>query len=100
MKAHNQTFGIYKINHKNISKTERLAAWCAALRKKLWVLTEGEHALTHQLLNYDPLKKNNIDDDIDSASMGITMINAYMPEIMNQFKFLNNQFTPTRVIGN
>jgi hypothetical protein len=100
MKAHNQSFGIYKINHKNVAKTERLAAWCSALRKKLWVLTQGEHALTQQLINYDPLKSNNIDDDIDSASMGITMINAYMPEIMNQFKFLNTQFTPTRVVGN
>lgn len=100
MKAHNQHFNVYKIPHKNQSKTERLAVWCAALRKKIWVLTEGEHALTQQLLNYDPLSKNNVDDDIDSASMGVVMTNMYMPEIMEQFKFANDAYAITHVVNN
>jgi hypothetical protein len=100
MKAYNQTFQIYEIPHKNVSKVERLTIWCAALKKRLWVLTEGDHVITQQLMAFDPLKTNNVDDVIDSCAMGPVMINCYMTEIMNQFKF-TNEITPIRrVIGN
>lgn len=100
MKAYNQHFVVYEIPHKNVSKVERLTIWCAALRKKLWVLTEGDHVITQQLLNFDPLKGNNVDDVIDSCSMGITMTNMYMPEIMEKFKFSNDAYVMSRVISN
>lgn len=100
MKAYNQSFNVYEIPHQNRAKTERLAVWCAALRKKIWCLTEGDHVITQQLISFDPLKSNNVDDVIDACSMGIVMTERYMPEIMEQFKFANNTYTPNRVIGN
>lgn len=100
MKAHNQSFQIYEIPHKNVSKVERLAIWCAALRKKIWTLTEGDQVITQQLISFDPLKTNNVDDVIDSASMGITMINCYITEIMEQYSFTNVQYEARKVIGN
>lgn len=100
MKAYTQTFQIYEIPHKNVSKVERLTVWCAALRKRLWVLTEGDHVITQQLISFDPLKTNNVDDVIDSCAMGVTMVNSYMTEIMEQFKFAGETYEIRKVIGN
>jgi hypothetical protein len=100
MKAYNQEFSVYEIPHKNRSKVERLAVWCAALKKKIWVLTQGDHIITQQLIAFDPLKSNNNDDAIDACSMGIVMTELYMSEIMEQFKFSNDRYVPKRVIGN
>lgn len=100
MKAHNQQFFVYEVPHKNVSKVERLAAWCAALKKRFWVLTEGEQTVTHQLISFDPLKSNNIDDVIDACAMGMTMTELYMAEITEQFSMSEDQYKITRVIAN
>lgn len=100
MKAHAQSFYTYEIPHKNKSKVERLAVWCAALKKKFWVLTEGDQVITQQLMAFDPLRSNNVDDIIDACSMGMVMTELYMPEIMNQFKFSEDQYKVTHVYGN
>lgn len=100
MKSYNQTFFLYKIEHKNRSKVERLAVWCAALRKRIWCLTEGDHVITQQLMAFDPLKSNNIDDIIDACAMGIVMTEVYMPEIMQQFEVRQDQYRLRKVIGN
>lgn len=86
---HHQHFDIVEIPHKNKSKVERLAVWCSLLRKRQWVLNEGDYAVTEQLLSFDPMKKTNIDDLIDACSMGVTMIDLYLPSIME-----NNAVAP------
>lgn len=83
MVSNNQTFNVYEIPHRNKPKTERLIAWCSLLRKKHWVLQEGDFAVTEQLLAYDPLKENNVDDLIDACAMGPTMTQLYMADIMD-----------------
>lgn len=100
MKAHLQQFYCYAIPHKNRSKVERLAVWCGALKQKHWVLTEGDQVITQQLMSFDPLKSNNVDDLIDACSMGIVMIEIYMPEIMNQFKFNDDAYKLRHVVDN
>jgi len=84
MIMYNQQFDIYEIPHKNRTKTERLVAWCALIRSGVWALMQGDYAVTEQLLAYDPLKEKNKDDLIDSCSMGVTMVNAFLPAIMDQ----------------
>jgi len=86
MQVHQQSFSIYEIPHKNRPKHERIAAWCSLIRKKQWALTEGDYAITEQLLMYDPAKKNNRDDLIDGCSMGVTMIDLYMGAIMEKYE--------------
>lgn len=100
MKAHAQTFMTYEVPHKNRSKVERLAVWCAALKKKFWVLTEGDQVITQQLVGFDPLKTNNIDDIIDACSMGMVMTELYMPDIMDQYSITNNSYAVTNVVNN
>lgn len=100
MKAHNQSFICYEVPHKNVRKVERLAAWCSALKRKHWVLTEGEHEITQQLIGFDPLKTNNVDDIIDACAMGITMTELYMPDIMEQYTITNTTYVVTNVVGN
>lgn len=100
MKSHNQHFSIFQIPHKNKPKVERLAVWCAALKKRIWCLTQGDHVITQQLLTFDPTKTNNIDDIIDAGSMGITMTHMYMPEIMEKFEFAPDRFQMSTVLPN
>lgn len=85
MHQNNFTFEIFEVPHKNKPKLERLLTYCAYLRRKLWTLQEGDFIITQQLLAYDPTKNNNKDDVIDSASMGITMVDMYLPAIMSTF---------------
>jgi len=100
MKAHSQSFFVYEVPHMNRSKVERLAAWCAALKQKIWTLTEGDQVITHQLISFDPLKTNNIDDVIDACAMGPVMKELYMSEIMNQHDMGADTYQTTKVIGN
>lgn len=100
MKAHSQSFETYEIPHKNRSKVERLAAWCAALKTKHWVLTEGDQVITQQLITFDPLKSNNVDDVIDACAMGMTMTELYMIDIMEQYTITNATYEVTNVVGN
>lgn len=86
--VHHQHFDIVEIPHKNKSKVERLAVWCALMRKRQWVLNEGDFAITEQLLSFDPTKKTNIDDLIDACSMGVTMVDMYLPSIMETYSVM------------
>lgn len=99
MKSYNQSFNIYEVEHKNRSKVERLAAWCGLLKAKTWVLTEGDQAITQQLIGFDPLKTNNIDDIIDACAMGPTMTGYYMSDIMDQYTINDASYKITNVIG-
>lgn len=80
------SFDVYEVPHFNQRKTERLAAWCSLMRKKLWALTEGDFAVTGQLLAYDPSKTNNTDDLIDACAMGSVMTELYLDAIMTSFE--------------
>lgn len=94
MTIHNDHFNVCMVPHKNRSKTERLIAWCAVLRKRIWALQIGDMAITEQLLAYDPGKVNNVDDLIDSCSMGVTMTELYMPMIVQTFEVDPAQYKP------
>lgn len=100
MKAHQKTLYIYPIPHKNRSKVERLAAWASALKQKFWTLTEGDQVITQQLITFDPLKTNNIDDVIDACAMGLVMKELYISEIMNQYEITPDTYKVATVIGN
>lgn len=99
MKSHNQRFDIYEVEHKNRSKVERLAAWASLLRNKTWVLTEGDQVVTQQLIGFDPLKTNNIDDVIDACAMGPVMTEYYMIEIMEQYTIDDKSYKLTNVVN-
>lgn len=85
MVINNQAFDVCEVPHANKSKTERLIGWCALLREQVWVLQEGDFAITEQLLAYDPLKANNVDDLIDACAMGPVMTKLYMGVIMQYY---------------
>lgn len=87
MQEHQQHFNVYEIPHYNRGKTERLAVWCALLKKGMWSLQDGDIVITQQLMTYDPSKGNNVDDIIDACAMGVVMTEMYMPAIMDSFQF-------------
>jgi hypothetical protein len=78
-------FEIFEVPHRNRPKTERLVAFCSMMREGQWYLNEGDFGVTEQLLAYDPAKKNNTDDLIDACSMGPTMYNLYLPQILEAY---------------
>ena len=82
-KIHDFPLRIVELPHKNRSKTERLAAWTALLRTGEYSLPDADLAITEQLLNYDPAKRENVDDLIDACSMGVPMIRYHMDLILN-----------------
>lgn len=86
MQVHQQSFSIYEVPHRNKPKYERISVWCSLIRKKQWALSEGDYAITEQLLMYDPGKKNNRDDLIDACSMGVTMTDNYMAAILDKYE--------------
>lgn len=92
MAVHRQQFTVFPLPHKNESKTGRISAWCSLVRKRLWALTEGEYTLTEQLLMYDPAKEKNDDDGIDAASMGATMTDLYLVQIMETYQAEKDQY--------
>ena len=67
----------------NRSKTQRLASWASYIKKGFYKLTEGEFVATTQLLQYNPLKKENDDDLIDGAAYAVQMIDLYLIEIID-----------------
>lgn len=77
------------VPHGNHSKTERLKAWCDMMstangRKPQYALTQGDFVATQQLLMYEPMKKDNKDDAIDTCAMGPIMTSRYLGKIMQQ----------------
>ncbi len=65
-------------------KVERLSPWAGMLKSGEYALTEGDFMHTQQLLEFNPTKKNNNDDAIDSAAHGPYMIRNHGGEIMSQ----------------
>ncbi len=67
-----------------VTKNQRIAAWAAMLKSGDYVLTEGDFHITQQLLNYNPQKRENQDDVIDSAAYGLQMVEKHIGLIMQR----------------
>lgn len=65
------------------AKSQRIASWAAMIKKKEYVLPQGNEALTFQLLAYNPTTKQNEDDDIDCCAFGPQMIQNHIIDIMH-----------------
>jgi len=65
-------------------KFARLVLWCGLLKTAAYRLTQGDFAVTQQLLGYNPKKKENTDDTIDACAHGIWMIRNMTYQIFNQ----------------
>ncbi|MCK5345784.1 MAG: hypothetical protein KAR20_20380, partial [Candidatus Heimdallarchaeota archaeon] len=63
---------------------ERLATWAGLIKNREYSLTEGDFVMSQQLLTYDPTKKNNDDDAIDSAAHGVTMKSEFIYDIITE----------------
>ena len=66
-----------------VRKTQRLASWAAMIKEGEYALTEGDFVITEQLLQYNPSKRDNKDDEIDACAYGPQMIDLYIAEIMD-----------------
>jgi len=72
-------------------KTERILTWASLIKSKHYALTQGDFVVTQQLLAYDPTKKENVDDVIDSCAHGGKMIAEYTYEIFNQLTLKDHE---------
>jgi len=79
-------------------KVERLAGWCAMLKGAQYTLPEDDIRITHQLLNYNPVKDDNDDDLIDACAYGPQMIERYMAEISETFSLPHTQTAVQRLV--
>ena len=75
------TFVPLKTN--KMRKVERLAPWAGMLKAGDYALTEGDFSVTQQLLEFDPTKRHNDDDEIDCCAYGPQMVREYYFEIWN-----------------
>jgi hypothetical protein len=73
----------FPLKTNKMRKTERLAPWASMLKTGEYALTEGDFAVTQQLLEYDPSAKSNDDDIIDCGAYGPQMVREYYYEIWN-----------------
>jgi hypothetical protein len=78
-------FTVIELPHGNVRKTDRLAVFVSAMKKKVYALNAGDFAVTEQLLKYDPTKEVNEDDLIDACSTGPVMVENYMNFIINDY---------------
>lgn len=78
------------------SKLMRIRGWCALLKDKAYALTTGEMYITTQLLAFDPAKKNNKDDLIDSCAQGQEMMERYLGLILSKKRGTSIDITPMR----
>jgi len=65
-----------------VSKPERLRGLCGIIKQKGYALTFGDVEATTQLLEFDILKQQNVDDLIDSIAYGPKMLELYYHLIM------------------
>lgn len=65
-------------------KNERIAPWAGMLKNQHYALTEGDFLATQQLLMYDPQKKENDCDIIDSCAYGPQMTQNYIFDIIEK----------------
>ena len=82
-----QQYAFVPLATQNRKKTERLAVWTSMLKQiddvpARWALTQGEYAITQQVLMYQPMRRENDDDIIDMCAYGVQMIERYMAQIM------------------
>ncbi len=82
---------VYQVNgitylplHAGMRKHERIAAWCALLKDKTYTLTEGDMTICNQLLEFDPMKKENVDDLVDACAYGEQVIHAHIGLVIMQ----------------
>ncbi len=75
-------------------KLARIILWAGLLKTGEYVLTEGDFAVTQQLLGYNIKKKENVDDTIDACAHGVYMIRYESLKVFNQ-KLLENK-TPVQ----
>lgn len=64
-------------------KAERIAVWASEIKRKGYAVPDNDMLITQQLLTFDPLRKDNDCDLIDSCAYGPQMIQYYMADIMN-----------------
>jgi hypothetical protein len=69
------------------------------IKSRIWCLTEGDQIITQQLISFDPLKTNNVDDVIDACAMGPVMRELYMQDIIDQYTIDDKSYQLTRVIN-
>ena len=65
-------------------KAQRIITWASENKARKYALNEGDFIATKQLIMFDPSKKENDDDIIDSIGYGTQMKARYMTEIVNQ----------------
>lgn len=85
MVKYHVSFTILPVNHRNIPKRDRIAAWCSLLRSGVWGLQEDCVGIVTQLVSYDPKKKNNVDDLIDACAMVVTALELHKERIMRPY---------------
>lgn len=66
-------------------KAERFASFASLVKGKQYALNKADHLLTQQLLIFDPRKKDNDCDLLDSTAYAPQMIEKYMHLIMSKF---------------
>ncbi len=59
-------------------KHERIGAWCALLKSKMYTLTEGDFTICNELVEFDPSKRENRDDLIDACAYGEHVVNNHL----------------------
>ena len=91
-------FNITLVSPHNVPKTTRIAALCSLLRTGDWWLQSNCGAIGTQLLTYNPLVTNNIDDLADAAAMGPMMQQEHLGEIMSSVSELMAQDTSGKII--
>lgn len=65
-------------------KHERIAAWCALLKQKIYTLTEGDMTVPNELVEFDPAKSENKDDLIDACAHGEQVVNNHLGLVIMQ----------------
>ena len=82
----------------NARKAERIIPWAGMLKTGEWALTEGDIAITEQLLMYDVKRRDNDDDYIDCCAYGPQMLQYHLDRIL---KYQNYTARPEpRVVTN
>lgn len=87
---HNKTHFIFvPVSSGGTKKPARIATWASALKKprtghSVYALTTGDFVVTQELLEYQPMIKDNVDNIIDSCAYGMQMISVYLIQIMQQ----------------
>lgn len=66
-------------------KVQRIRAHVALMDSENYALTEGDIESTNQFMNYNMKKKSNKDDLIDAIAYGSTMMDDYLPVIIELF---------------